>query len=479
MKYIHFLWPVAFLYATSCSVGPAYVPPMVYTPNEWKNQDTCSNSCTQLVYLDHWWEIFHDGKLDTLEECAVANNRELFIAYERIQEARDIAGMAASNFYPQLTLNPLYTNTGELIKNYRNPNVDKLLPNNIPVNTTPFRAHELFYSLPFNLSYEVDLWGQVRDQYQAAVYNWEAVAKDYEAIMLGLTTDLAIAYFQLRTADAQLDLLERVLQTRQKAYDINKARYDEQIILYADVTLAAEEVNIVLNDYQQVRRTREMLVNQIAVLVGTPASELCLEHMPLENVPPPCVPAGVPSTVLLRRPDIMAAEFSVRSEHALVKEAYTQFFPSLTLTATGGFESPTLRDFLRWISRYWMISAASDQVVFDGFETIYNYRAEIARFQQASGQYQQRVLVAFQDVEDALISIDTYAKQHEITLDTTKWAKKTYELYLDRYKLGVAYYIDVANTERDLLNFEISLNAYAGFRYVSTIQLIKALGGGW
>lgn len=200
--------------------------------------------------------------------------------------------------------------------------------------------------------------------------------------------------------------------------------------------------------------------------------------MPLQNAPP-CIPEGIPSEVLLRRPDIAEAEYRAQSDHALVKAAYAQFFPSLTLTTAGGFESPICRDFLKWISRYWIVGAQANQLVFDGFKTPYNLEMQMARFQEASGEYQQQVLVAFKEVESALADLDSYAKQYDLAVMTTGWSQKTYQLYLDRYLLGVIYYIDVANAEQNLLHDQISVNTLQGLRYVSTIQLIKALGGGW
>lgn len=464
---------------TSCSVGPSYHPPCVEIPSAWKNETQERCKCpvdTDVEFLDFWWQVFDDDKLNELENQALENNRDLYLAFERIQESRALMGIAAADFYPQVTLNPLYTNTGELIKNYRNPNNKAL--NALSINTTPFRTHEFLYFMPFNLSYELDLWGKIRDRYHSAQYNWLAQKKDFEAVTLSLTANLAIAYFQLRTLDAQIDLLLKVLQTRQKAYEINKARYEDEITFYADVTLAAEEINTALIQYHEAVRQRDLVEDQIAVLIGVPASEFCLEHSPLIGLPP-CIPSGIPSEVLLRRPDIAEAEYKVRADHALVKEAYSQFFPSLTLTATGGFESPTFKEFLKWISRYWMLGAQVNQLIFDGFKTPYYVEERIALFKQASGEYQQQVLVAFREVEDTLADLEEYAKEYDFATDRAQWAQKTYQLYADRYLLGLIYYIDVANTERDLLNFQIAVNTLQGFRYISTIQFIKALGGGW
>ncbi len=458
---------------SSCSVGPDYIPPCVDVPSKWKSpaqscEEDSAGQVSEQADLDYWWQVFEDSQLAELESWAIENNRDLFVACERIQEARALMGMAAAAFYPQINLSPQYTNTLELIKNYSTLNV----------NTPAFRAHELLYFMPLNVSYEVDLWGKIKDQYDSAKYQWLAQKKNYEVVMLALTTDLAIAYYQLRAADSQIDLLLGVLKTRQKAYDINLARYTEKITFYADVALAAEEVGSALLQYNDVLRQRSVLENQIAVLIGVPASDFCLAHMPLDG-PPPCIPQGIPSEVLLRRPDIAQAEYNTHAEHALVKGAYALFFPSLTLTTTGGFESPIFKDFMKWVSRFLMLGAQANQLIFDGYKTPYYLDTQIARFKEAGGEYQQQMLIAFQEVEDALIDLDSYAKQYDLAVTTEQWAHKAYQLYLDRYTLGLINYIDVANTEMSWLNYQLEVNSLQGLRYVTAIQLIKALGGGW
>jgi multidrug efflux system outer membrane protein len=189
--------------------------------------------------------------------------------------------------------------------------------------------------------------------------------------------------------------------------------------------------------------------------------------------------AMIPSEVLFRRPDIAEAEYRAKAANKIVKAAYTGYYPSLILNGTAGFQSPTLQDFMKWISRYWMLGAQSDQLVFDGFRTPYDIQFQIARFKEAGGEYQQQVLVAFQEVEDALTNLDLYAREYNTGVTTTEWAQIAYQIYSDRYELGVINYIDVVITERSLLNLQIAVNALQGYRFMATVQLLKALGGGW
>ena len=191
------------------------------------------------------------------------------------------------------------------------------------------------------------------------------------------------------------------------------------------------------------------------------------------------IPAGIPSDVLKRRPDIAEAEREMASSQRLVRAAYASFFPSLTLTAFDGYSSPIFKYFLTGLSRWWYYGENINQTIFDGGRKYSILQLESARFYEADGAYQQLVLTAFQEVEDALASIKYYAKEEESMKTSVVWAKKTYQISYDRYIKGVTFYLDVVDSERDELTSEILLNAVNGARFVSTIQLIKALGGGW
>jgi outer membrane protein, multidrug efflux system len=489
VRYVSSICITLLITMTSCSVGPPYQSPPVDIPCQWKNSQ--HTPCTEdYSYLDYWWQVFDDEKLNQLEALALENNKDLLIAFARIQEAEALMGVAAADFYPQLTLNPRFINTVSLTKNQTNLSTTNVTTNNNLLPDTSggaegntakndvFRLHQGFNILPLNISYQVDLWGRIKDNYSSYQYNWRARQKDYEFVMLSLTANLAIAYYQARTLDNQLDFLKKAITSFQKSFTINQDRYDEQIINYSDVALAGRELSAAQGDYDEVERQRQLVENQIALLIGAPASEFSLEFSPIQGSPP-CIPAGIPSEILLRRPDIASAENTIRAQYSTMKEAYTQFFPSLTLTATPGFESPILKYFLTWMSRYWSNTTAIDQVVFDGFRTYYNLKYQIANFREANVDYQQQVLIAFQEVENALNNLESYAKQYQIAQETTQWAQKSNQLYSNRYQQGIINYIDVASTERDLLNFQINENAIQGLRFISTVQFIQALGGGW
>lgn len=467
-------WLAIFLSFTlpSCRVGPTYESPCSPVPAEWKNAHT--NSPQPHMHLDCWWEIFNDSLLSKLEKEAMSNSPTLDMALAKVMEARALAGVQAASLYPQATLDPFFENRGLLNKAYLPSNLVQIpgFPTNIP----PFRIHEKHYMLPLNLNYELDLWGKLQDRFDAAVFNAQAEEQNYYTSLLTLTADVATSYFHLRTLDAQIQLLMDTIKTRQTNYELTKERFDKGLTNYLDVAQAEADLNTAKAAHEDSKRMRMLAENQIAVLTGNLAPTFHLEAMPLIAAPPE-VPPGLPSELLLKRPDIAQAERQMASEHALINAAYASFFPSINLTAALGFSSPDIRQFLQWISRYWMYGANMSQMIFNGGRDEFNYEATLARFVQASGNYQQLILAAFREVEDALNNIELHAKQANYLKIATEAAKKATSLSKNRYVNGVAIYLEVVENERQALQTEINWIGSLSQSYTATVQLIKALGG--
>jgi multidrug efflux system outer membrane protein len=454
------------LISSGCRVGPEYRYPEPVTPAEWKGED---NSTTNRL-VENWWEIFDDDMLDHLETQAVTNNYNLYAAIERVAEARAYAGIVEAALWPQITLNPNYLNEGILEMLYG--------PGVIGLKDPTIREHQRTNAIITNLSYEVDLWGKLRSAYDQAVYEEEAQEEDLRTTLLMLTTDLAYAYYQLRAYDSQLDILEATIKAYKKALDINQFRYDAKIVNYSDVSRAQTELTNAEASLNEVQRMRDLQEHIIAVLVAVPASDFCLPHMPLKGLPP-IVPAGLPSDVLLQRPDIAEAEREIAAANAEVRVAYAMFFPSLTLTGGLGFSSPDLKQFLKWKSRFWMMGATAMETLFDGGRLKSNLYLTIAEFREALDDYQEVVLEAFQEVEDALSNIEEYNKEYDNITQSVTSSKKTYTISYDRYIQGVTFYLDVVDAERDVLQAELQQAQLLGSQYYASVQLIKALGGSW
>lgn len=459
-----------FVGLLSCRVGPEYEPPCTEVPDSWKGEtyvdenfpDTCN-----------WWEIFDDPLLNSLEIEAIQNNPNLDIALARILEAWALAGVSRADLFPQITLNPSVSGVGQLFKIQLPPGA------NIPgILTTPFRTVQHQYILTLNMIYDLDLWGKYQSRYESAVAHAEGEAQAYYTSLLSLTANLASSYFTLRVLDTSIHILEDTIQTRRRSYELAKARNALGLTNYTDVASAQVELANTEATYYDAKRQRVLQENLIATLMGLPASELRFGDMPI-NEEPPQIPAGIPSTVIQRRPDIAEAEREMASQHALIGAAYASFFPSFQLTGAIGFLSPDFEQFLSWKSRYWAYGINIAQTIFDAGRNCSELEAAWARFAQASGNYQQTVLIAFQEVEDALNNLEFQRKQAKALLEATQYANVLTNLSTNRYQKGLTNYIEVVTNERSALNAQLNYINVLILEYQATIQLIKALGGGW
>lgn len=466
----------SLLFALSgCQLGPCYAPPCVDAPDQWKTEQSCTDSGDdQEICCAHWWEIFHDPMLNDLEEEAVSASPTLFAAVERVIQARAIAGVDRAAILPHVSLNPSYSEIDSLFKLYLPPGFS--FPG-APLRRD-FRVQQFLYTMPFNLSWELDLWGKLRGQYASARLNAQAQVEALRAVWLSLTTDLASSYFELRSLDSQIVLLQQTVELRQRAMALAQSRYAKGLASYADVanaTLSLANVQSTLIDTERLRALQE---NVIALLIGRPATDFCLASLPLFE-PPPCIPASLPADVLLQRPDIAQLERTMASQHALIGVAYASFFPSLNLTTTLGFSSPELSQFLSWPSRLFSFGANVGQPIFDGGKNCANLRLAWARFGEADDNYQQQVLVAFREVEDALKNLEQQALQSEALDLSVSAATTVAQLAERRNSNGLVSYIEVIEGEEAQLNAQQAQLNLLGVRYLSTVQLIKALGGCW
>lgn len=456
---------------SGCRLGPNYAPPVVTSPEDWKTEQSADSSVSGNIC--NYWEVFHDETLNALEMEAIENNPNLYVALERVYEARALAGIERSRIFPQVTLNPAYSTTGTLFKLYGLSQVPALANFGLkPI----IRVHEMQYFLPLNLNYEIDLFGKLQSGYESAFLNAQSKEAAYYTALLTLTSDLAANYFNLRSLDLQIILLENTIEARKKSLEFNSSRYKSGLSNYIDVSSAMLELSNTEAEYEDSLRQRQLFENAIATLIGKPASIFCLPPNPLQE-PPPVIPAGIPSEILFQRPDIAEAERTMASQNAQIGVAYASFFPSLSLTGTLGFFSPDFRDFLSWKSRFWSFGANAAQVIFDAGRNCSNLEVTWSRFFQSSGTYQQTVLTAFQEVEDALNNLEQQARQSNYLFEATQAAQKTLSLAENRFKNGLVTYLEVVDSERSELQTQRNFANLLGQRYISTIQLIKALGG--
>ena len=468
---------------------------------EEENQEPCFEEIYQ--QLCNWWEIFRDPKLNQLEEQALNSSYTLWAALERVIQARDQARINFAPLMPSVNFNPSFLRWGEL---YLDPFAGPLGGSGCGTGTTPsmsssgipgsssaintgaaattptlpltYRFVNTQYLLPLTLNYEVDLWSQLNNAYYASLIRAQAASQAYLSVLLSLTADIASNYFQLRDLDAQQEVIQGNIRVRQEAVDINSARFKAGLVPYLDVSRAQLVLAQAHADSDNVRRLRGLQENIIATLVGVPASVFSIEYNPIQ-IPPPVVPTGIPSELLCRRPDIAEAERNLAAAYRDIGVAYANFFPSLNLNAELGFQGPFLHNLLSWKARFWQVGWNVMQVVFDGGRNQANLEYYRSRFREALANYEQQVLTAFQDVEDALVNLRENAVRAQDLAVAVQAAEETLELSQLRYNRGLTNYLDVVDAERSLLETEQTSVIVLGDRYAATVALIRALGGGW
>lgn len=470
---------------TACQLLPPYQSPFTRIPEQWKGkQDIASDEegktqnepCFEEVCsrLDNWWEVFQDPVLNELEQQALNSSYTLWAAFERVLKARAIARINFAPLMPSVNFAPSFFRIGSLIENaFQNLNIT-----GAPIIPSSFRFVQSQYLIPFNFNYEVDLWCKLHNAYYGSTMLSEAASQAYLSVLLSLTADIASTYFQIRGLDLQQEVIQKNIHVRQRALDINRARFNAGLIVYLDVSQAEVDVARTHSDSDDTRRLRELQENILATLCGIPAPLFSIKYNPISSLPP-TIPAGLPSELLRRRPDIAEAERTLAATYYDIGVAYANFFPSLNLNAALGVESPFPHQLFSWKSRYWQVGLNIFQTVFDGGKNQANLDYYKANFKEAFANYQETVLQSFKDAEDALTNIHLYANQaHDLAI-ASEAAKKTLHLSQTRYNKGLVSYLYVVNAQRQLLEIEQESAFVLTHRYLSTVMLIRALGGGW
>ena len=448
----------------------------------------------------NWWSIFHDGTLDGLIQQGLAKNQDLRVAAARIAESRSVARVAAADFYPQVTLNPSAVRQ-------RTSNTDAIQRAAL-VGPSPFAGGgatgaassaasgssssamalaEQPLSSTFNLfraplmaNWELDLFGRVRRGAEAARANAQAAQADYQNMALSVSANVAVSYFTLRSLDAEAGVLDRTIAARRESLRLAGERLQAGLINELDVTRAQADVATDESNLYSLHRTRGQMENALATLLGEPASDLKVGAHPLKpGDSPPRIPAGLPSDLLERRPDVASAERQLASANADIGVAKAAFFPRITLSGAAGFESADIGQLFHWESRVWQVGAEAVQPLFEGGRNVANLGAARARYEEAVGTYRGRVLTAFQEVENALNDLRALADQAEAQERAVAASRRALELSQQQYAHGSIAFLDVLDAERTLLANERVATQLLGQRMQATVQLIKALGGAW
>lgn len=414
-----------------------------------------------------WWLAFNDPALNQLQDQALAANPNLAAAAARVKAARALLGSAQADRLPQIG-----ANFG--VGRQRSGAVALGLPEGS--NTPPGTA----WRSGLTASYEVDLFQRVANSVNAASFDAAATEAAYRSVLLALQADVAQTYFQLRTLDAEVALLDRTLGLRNENLQLTEKRYKSGDISEFDTARARTEYNTTLAEARGLKGTRAQVEHALALLLGKAPAVFAAPPSPLTaESAVPAVPAGLPSALLERRPDVAAAQAQLMASNARVGLARSAVFPALNLTANGGYASYELSDLFKWDARTWLVNAVLSMPLFDGGRNKANIERAQASLEESVASYRQTVLGAFGDVENSLSSLAAVRGQTEALDEAVVSARRSADLADKRYRAGEDSYLTLIDTQRSLLAIERQAVQLRGAWATSTVGLIRALGGSW
>jgi NodT family efflux transporter outer membrane factor (OMF) lipoprotein len=441
----------------ACSVGPNYVRPDVDTPKAFK--ETAGWKAAQpgdLQAQGKWWEAFNDKLLNQYEEQVVLANQNLAQVEGRVRQARALLQGSRAAQFPSLS--GVVQDTRSSAKG----------------STAPATSHVL--SLDAN--WEVDIWGKVRRNVEAGVANAQASDADLMAARLSTQAQLAQTYFQLRGVDAQQALYQQTLADYQRSLLLAQNQYKAGVVPRENVVAAQTQLKSTEAQGLDLGVTRSQLEHVIALLLGRNASDFSVPPEPLHAVPP-VIPVTLPSTLLERRPDIAAAERRMAAANAQIGVAMAAYFPDLSISAAGGFQSSTLANWLSLPNRFWSVGPALAQTIFDGGARRAQTAQAEAGYDISVAAYRQTVLTGFQEVEDNLAALRILEQEAEVQGEAVAAARESVVLSTNQYKAGVVSYLNVINAQTAALSNQRAAIDILNRRLTASILLIKALGGGW
>lgn len=478
---------VALLMLSGCVVGPKYhaatPPPPAPQYKESPTQFSGPQAWTVAQPSDaklrgKWWEIFNDPELNTLEDELNINNQNIKQYFENFMEARAVVREARTQFFPTLSVVPSFTRSRSSQNLGGSTTVNGTTGTTGTTTTTGVSAQNTVYSLPLEASWEPDLWGKVRNTVRQAQYAAQVSAADLENERLTEQASLAEYFFQIRGQDKLQQILNDTVAADQKALELNRAAYETGVGTQISVVEAETALASAIAAATNAAVARAQYEHAIAMLVGKSASGFSIPAKPMTVSPPP-IPVGVPSELLERRPDVAAAERTMAEANATIGIAYAAYYPTLTLTAAGGFESSAVSNWFSWPSRFWSIGASVPETIFDAGLRRATVQQYVAAYNSNVAAYRQTVLTAFQQVEDALAEVRILAQE----IPQEEQAVNSAQLYLQleqaRYDTGIDPYVDVLIAQTTLLNDQQTLSGLQVQEMTYAVALVEALGGGW
>jgi len=456
------------LVASGCTVGPKYQRAVAPVPAKWDVAEPWRESAPKdALAKGEWWGVFHDDDLSALEKQALDANQTIKVSAARLQQARASAAIQIAALFPTLGAAPQAERA-------------RLSGNRPPGSTFPVTSAvtQNSYTLPFTAGYEVDLFGQRRRSIEAAQASYQASAADLENVRLVITAELAGDYFTLRQLDTEIGILNRTVDSLQKALQLVDSRHKGGVASGLDVAQEETLLNTTRTQAILLQQQRKQSEDAIAVLVGKPAPDFQLPAKELNGDAPP-LDAGLPSDLLERRPDVAEAERQMAVANAQIGIAKAAYFPSLNLFGTGGWQAADIAKLINVQSTFWAVGANVAETIFTGGQRRAQVQFAKAGYEASVAGYRETVLNAFSEVQDdvtGLTVLDQAKQSQQLAVDA---ARRTLDLASNRYVGGLVSYLDVVNAQQNLLNNEQELAVIHGQKLVTSVLLIKALGGGW
>ena len=447
------------LLANACMVGPKYQRPAAPAPVAFKEAPPAGWKEAQPndgALRGKWWEVYHDPRLNALEEQVAISNQNVLAAAAQFQAAKASVRVARAGEFPTLTAAPSVTGSGAGASGAKG-----------------------LYTLPIDLvAYQVDIWGAIRRGVAANSAVAQASAAQLENARLLYQAELASDYFQIQGLDASLQLLDTTVKSYEQYVQLTQDRFDGGVASKGDVALAQTQLETVRAQLVDLGVQRAQFEHAIAVLTGKPPSDLSIPAIP-KQAPPPVSTIGIPSALLERRPDVAAAERQVAFANEQIGIATAALYPSLTISAAAGLQSSVLGDLLTWPSRFWSVGPQLAQTLFDTGRRRAQIRVTQATYDATAADYRQTVLTALQQVEDSLAQLRILAEEALITDRAVAAAQQSLEISTIQYRGGLANYLLVITAQTTALQNQRTAVDLLTRRMVASVSLIQALGGGW
>lgn len=463
-RFVPLLALFAALLLAGCAVGPNYQRPAADTPAAFRAADSATNAS----FADlGWWQTFDDPQLHAFLAEALTNNWDLKIAAARVLQAEASAGITRSQYFPTLAAG------GELATTRASENG----ATRIPAGVNPQREYgDVYVSMS---AYEVDLWGKIRRANEAARARLLATVEARHAVQQTLVAAVATTYLDLLEVDLELEIARRTLAVRTNSLELTRSRQEGGVAAMQDVYQARILVSTAEASLADIQRRQEQTENQLSVLLGRNPGPLPRGPALTTREVRAAVPAGLPSALLERRPDIRSAEQQLVAFNADIGQAKAAFYPQLTLTGFYGFQSVALSDLFTGASRTWQFGPAVTMPLFTGGRLRSNLKLAQARWEESLAVYRQTVQGAFRDVSDGLVAYQRTREFRQKQQERTQAHRDAAELASVRYEGGVTSYLEVLYNEQELFNAELGLAQARRNELASVVQLYRALGGGW